>query len=514
MNALALLALFAAPNVTHLFPAGGQRGTTVTVAAAGTFPAWPVKVWASGKGVAATAGKKKGEWTVVIAADASPGVYWLRAYDDTGGGNLRPFVVGSLPEVNEKEPNDSPGFAHKLAGPAVVNGRLQKRGDVDCFSVEAKKGQTLVASLLANQTLRSPMDGVLQVLSADGFVLEQNNDFNGLDPLVAYAVPKDGTYVVRVFAFPQVPDATIGHAGGENYVYRLAVTTGGFADHALPLAVPRARPGKVRLVGWNLPEASRPVEVPRADGETALVVPGVCNPVRVRLEPHETYDDTAGGVKGALAPPFTVTGRLPKRESAAAYAFTARKGQALTAQAEAQALGFPLAPVLRVLDSRGKQLARAEPAKLHADVELTFTPPADGTYRVEVRDLYDEGGPRHLFRLRVVRPGARVGLSVSSDRFTVTPGKPLEVPVQMTRQGVAGEVEVVAEGLPAGVAAKVARKDARSVTLMLTAEKGAASGAFRIVGRTKAGSWVARAALKELGDQTTEFWLTVARARR
>jgi hypothetical protein len=512
---LALLAgsAAAAPNVTHLYPPGGQRGTTVTVTAAGTFPVWPVKVWASGKGVAATAGKAKGELKVAIAADAEPGVYWLRAHDDSGGGNLRPFVVGTLAEVNEKEPNDSPRTAQKLAGPTVVNGRLQARGDVDCFAVEAKKGQTVVASLLANRTLRSPMDGVLQVVSPEGIVLEQNNDFHGLDPQVACAVPKDGTYVVRVFAFPQVPDSTIGFAGGEGFVYRLTVTTGGYADHALPLAVSRAKPGKVRLVGWNIPEAARSVDVPKSDaGIVSLTAPGVGNAVGVRLEAHETYDDTAGGVKGPLTVPFTLTGLLGKREGVASYGFAGKRGQQLVIQVEAQALGFPLAPVVRVVDAEGKQLARAEPAKLHRDVELKFTPPRDGAYRVEVRDLYDEGGLRHFFRLRVVRPEPRVQTSVTTDRFTITPGKPLEVRVVLDRRGVTGEVEVVAEGLPAGVTPKVAKKDARSVTLALTTDKGAVSGPFRVVARTKSGSWVATAALKELDEPTPHLWLTVAGA--
>src|SRR5204862_6902571 len=145
------------------------------------------------------------------------------------------------------------------------------------------KGQTLVASLEANRTLRSPMDSVLQVVSPDGIVVEQNNDYHGLDPQAAYAVPKDGLYVVRVFAFPKEPDGTIGFAGGEAYVYRLTVTTGGFADHALPLAVPRSKPGKVRLVGWNIPDAARLLSVPLRDGETvSLSAAGVCNAVSVR----------------------------------------------------------------------------------------------------------------------------------------------------------------------------------------------------------------------------------------
>ena len=47
----------APPAITYLYPAGAQRGTTVEVTAAGTFDAWPAKVWASGKGVSVEAGE-------------------------------------------------------------------------------------------------------------------------------------------------------------------------------------------------------------------------------------------------------------------------------------------------------------------------------------------------------------------------------------------------------------------------------------------------------------------------
>ena len=43
----------------------------------------------------------------------------------------------------------------------------------------------IVAVMDANRTLGSPMDGLLQVVSPRGFVLAQNDDSNGLDPLEA-----------------------------------------------------------------------------------------------------------------------------------------------------------------------------------------------------------------------------------------------------------------------------------------------------------------------------------------
>ncbi|HVK12896.1 MAG TPA: hypothetical protein VM597_29355, partial [Gemmataceae bacterium] len=133
----------APPAITSLYPAGVQRGTTVDITAAGTFDPWPVKVWASGPGITVEAGKDKGKFKVVVAAEAVPGVYWLRAHNVDGASALRPFFVGMLPEVIEVEPNDTYQKPQAVGPAAVVNGRLEKAGDVDGFAVSVRKGQTL-----------------------------------------------------------------------------------------------------------------------------------------------------------------------------------------------------------------------------------------------------------------------------------------------------------------------------------------------------------------------------------
>ena len=97
---------FAAPKIDTLFPAGGQRGTSVHVVATGTFAVWPVQVWASHPGIVAAAGKSSGHVDFRIAADVPCGVHWIRFVDKTGPSELRPFIVGLLPEIEEKEPND------------------------------------------------------------------------------------------------------------------------------------------------------------------------------------------------------------------------------------------------------------------------------------------------------------------------------------------------------------------------------------------------------------------------
>src|SRR5690242_19416433 len=95
----------APPKVDAFFPAGAQRGQTVTVAAAGDLSTWPVQVWADQPGVTVTASQDKGKFSVAVAPDAPAGIVWLRAHNAEGAASLKPFLIGMLPELEEVEPN-------------------------------------------------------------------------------------------------------------------------------------------------------------------------------------------------------------------------------------------------------------------------------------------------------------------------------------------------------------------------------------------------------------------------
>ncbi|HYH66234.1 MAG TPA: PPC domain-containing protein [Urbifossiella sp.] len=481
--------------------------------AAGTFDPWPAKVWVSRPGLTVTPAKDKGKFTVAVAADAAPGVYWLRAHNADGASPLRPFVVGTLPEIVEIEPNDEAGQAKVNDAPGVVvNGRLAKAGDVDCFAVALKAGQTLVASVDANGTLKSPMDGVLQVVSPDGFVVEQNNDRRGMDPQLAFTAPAAGTYVVRLFAFPSTPDSSIRLFGSDACVYRLSLTTAGFADHPMPLAV-GPDGGPVRVVGWNVPDAANRVEVPKgAPGPTDVFHPLLGNVLRVRRETIPVMD-ACDLRPNALPPPFAATARLDPAGTPFEVAVAGRKGQALAVQVDSRGFGLDVNPVVRVTGPDGRQLARAEPGKLHSDTALTFTPTADGDYKVTVSDLYGAAGRRSVFLLKVAAPEPDYELTVPADRVAVPPGKSADVTVKVVRRnGFAKPVEVVAEGLPEGVTAK-SKADANAVTVTLSAGKAGAAGAFRLVGRVAGEPGLtrpARAPNGEFDEPTADLWVTVS----
>jgi hypothetical protein len=514
----------APPSLMYLFPAGARRGTTVEVSAGGAFERWPVGAWVKGPGVTVKPAKDKGKLIVTVAADATPGSSWLRLYDDEGASIARPFLIGLLPEVMEKEPNNEPKQAQKLeAADVIVNGRLDKAGDVDVFAVPLQQGQTLVASIEAHRTLRSPMDAVLQVLSEDGFVLAQNNDFHGLDPQIAFTAPRDGTFFVRLFAFPAVPDASIRFSGGATYVYRLTLTTKGFVDYPYPLAVTAGQPAEVELIGWSLPAAARRIALPpTAKGPVATIVHAeIGNHVDVALEPHFTLAlrATTSRTRPQLIPvPATVTGRLGEAGATSFYEFQGRKGKTLLLRVESQSLDFEVEPVLRLTDTAGKVLARGEAAKLHGDAVLSFTPPQDAPYRLEVLDLHGAGGPRHVYRLSVATSVPDFALTVASDRFTLMPGTPLDIPVTIERRGGFAEaITLTAQGLPAEVTANAitVKTSDKKTTLRLTAASATAASALRIIGKSEgmtAFSHTARAVVAERDSTTDDLWLTVRKA--
>ncbi len=501
-------ALAKPPTLSHLDPAGGERGTQVKVTASGTFERWPVQCWMGGRGVTAEVLPDKGKLSFTIATDANAGVHWLRLYDEEGASELRPFLVGLLPEVLETEPNDDPRKAQAVDAPAAtINGRLGGRSDVDSYSVSLRRGQTLVASMEANGRLGSPMDGLLQVVSSGGFVLASSDDEHGLDPQIIFDAPGDDRYIVRAFGYSSTPDSRIAFAGGDSWIYRLTLTTGGFLDHVFPLAVSRSQPGEVEATGWNIPEAARKLSVVAIEdaAEAEVFHPLLGNADTVRLEPHPALvesEPTRPDTLQQLPIPSTITGRIDPAHDVDAFWLTVKQGQKLTIRVESRSLGQPLDPVLRLSDPAHKVIAevddpgsgggrrggRSRGPDLGRDAELNFTAPGDGNYRIEVRDLYDHGGVRYVYRLSVTVPEPDYALTLAADRYTATPGKPLSFPVTIDRRdGFDQPIEIQATGLPEGVTSTPVTShpsgsSTKSVTLQLSSASGPTSGPFRVVG--------------------------------
>ena len=540
-------ALAAAPVLSHLFPAGGQRGTKVAVTATGTFT-WPVQVQAPG--VEVTVGADSGKLEITIPADLPTDRVWIRLTNAEGVSAPYPFLINTLPEVNETEPNNRLGEAGKLPeGPVLVNGVLSG-AEVDCFAVPLKKGQTLVAHCEANTQLGSPIDAMLQLVTPQGTVVAENNDEQHLDPRVVFTAPADGVYVARLFAFPSTPGTNIAYAGGANCVYRLTLTTGPFLAHAVPLAAERALAEKpetrpqVAVVGWNLPAELKlpvlplggealaaypefdPIDELRNSGESRIGLvwqAGIAGSARVRLLGFAPVAGLAGGpVEQPAAVPFPacVTGQFSTPRQRLAYTVPLKKGEPILLSCESRSLNLLVDPLVKLIDPTGATVMELDDSGSQHDLSFAHTPAHDGDYKVIVRDRYDQAGPGCAFRLTVRPERPDLELTLATDAIALELGKPLELPVKLARRGGPGAaiagVSVSVMGLPAHVtcAAVVSEPTgptAGEVKLSLTSEGGAFQGPIRVVGTAVEPAGVVRTARTpaKLGATGEVVWLTV-----
>ncbi|HEY4259116.1 MAG TPA: PPC domain-containing protein [Schlesneria sp.] len=521
-----MIAQAAPPDVTSLFPAGCQQGSSANVTIQGKLGDGVNRVWYSRPGVTVSFPEKPGPIKIDVAAWAEPGVCWLRFYNDEGASGLRPFVIGTHPETDEAEPNDDVAKAPPLPDlPVLVNGRHGKNGDADCFAVSLKKGQIIVASLMANRTLGSPQDAVLQILGPEGFVLEQNEDDQGFDPQLTFAAPADGIYTLRTWAFPATPDSSIRLFGSPACVYRLLVTGSSFVDHVLPLAIQGGQTQQLQLRGWNLTRNEIDVTAPvSAIGRRfEWPVDGLSHrlPVSIIVSPDAAIverepNDLAQALP--MAVPGVASGEISQPRDIDTYQFQAKKGQRLRFEVSAREWGSPLDPVIRIYDAAGKLLREADDdGRQSIDPDVEYTLPADGVFRVTVSDRFSHGGERYAYLLSITETQPDFTLSVAADAFVLNAGKPLEIPVTIIRSGFEQEIAVRATGMPDGVSAEPVMSapkgdSSKTVKLILKSDGHTTfSGPIQIVGRPAefSSEKVATVTLKAFQTESSSIWLTV-----
>lgn len=192
------------PFITSIFPLGGRAGEPTTV---------EVRGWNLPLTTLVQDGRGRG-----------PGPFPLVARKGKLLSNAVPFVLDTLPECLEKEPNNAPDAAQPVALPIIVNGRVDAPGDVDIFRLDGRAGAEVVAEVRARR-LDSPLDSVVKLTDAAGKPLATNDDQEdraaGLtthhaDSVLRVKLPADGAYFVHL------GDAQ--RKGGPEYAYRVRIS--------------------------------------------------------------------------------------------------------------------------------------------------------------------------------------------------------------------------------------------------------------------------------------------------
>jgi len=468
------LASYAAPPVVEsIFPAGGQRGATLTLKSAGKFDVWPISVWSDSPALKIEPAKEKGLFTVHIAADAPLGPRAIRFFTAEGSAPPRCFVIGAGAERNEIEPNDDPSKAQPIESlPITINAQLDKQGDVDSYAVSLTQDQTLIASVQGHR-LGSLIDPMLHLLGPDGRQVAFAHDGFGLDPLLVYRAPVAGAYIVRVSAFAHPPAGDVKLAGGKDPTYRLHLTTGPFAYATSPSGVRRGEEASLKLIGWNLPDAAIEVNaaaIPADIDHLYVVTPSDQGQLRIPISDAMEIIAPTDSKAPPLAPPFNLTGQIVSPRQEDVLNFRASKGQRL-ALVLRPLLASGWAPMLRIIDSRGLQLANADAAGA-ATAKLEWTAPAEGTFQLVATDLFRSGDPTFQYRLEVRPPFPAIAATADAEAYRIEPGKTASIKITLARTaGYAESLIATASQLPPGITATSPKASAKAndLTIVLTA---------------------------------------------
>lgn len=533
------------PSIQSVYPVGLRTGGTADVTVRGADLEGATSLWFDHPGLRAF--HIKGSSFRVACAPGTPvGHHDVRAFGPYGVSNPRTVVVTDRPVVNEAEPNNTPQTANPVAVNSVVNGESAAATDVDCFAVEAKKGQRLLIEVEAER-VDSRLDATVRLLDPAGREIAESRDAFGPDPFLDVTIPADGRYVVKVH--------DVVYKGSNEHPYVLTVTDGPHLDAVVPVVARPGEPTTFTLYGRNLrgepaPGATvegRPLEVktvtvttpgPGAAGaeyptrgfvpstgatrrgfEYALTTPaGTSNPVFIAeaADPvvieHEPNDDPAHAQ--TVAVPCDISGSFGAPGDLDLYRFKARKGEAFWIEATAEKLGSAADPVFLVqkVNEKGdpQDLAtgddtpeRGDPTRFpvgSVDASVRWLAPDDGVYQVAVNDLYSSqrGDVRLSYRLsiRPDRPDFALFVLPDSpnqpDALTVgAGGRALAFLLAVRSDGFNGPIRVEAVDLPPGVrcAPVVIGPNQNTAPIVFEAAEGAkpVAGTARLVGRARYG---------------------------
>lgn len=473
------------PMVTHVTPVAVQRGTTaeVTVECRTSSLAGAYKVLVEGTGVSAEVVPAKPDKVakpadpkapppnvtsiklkVTVTQDASLGVREFRVATAHGISSLGQLVVVEAPVVVET-PVTTPAKPQPVPVPAVVCGRIEAAENVDYYSFTAKAGQVLTFEVFGARIqdkihdLQKHADPLLTVFDAAGRELAANDDAFFADPVLAFPVPKDGTYVVAV------RDAK--YDGDARWVYALSITDKPYVKHLFPLGLTRGGTAEVEPVltdparrpkwSFTAPNGLGPqlVTLHPPDGDGPLnPVPVVVShlPTVLETEPNDTPKQAT-----RIELPVGVNGRISPKRDLDHFVFKAAKGKPVRLEVFARRFGTVLRSELDsqldVMTPVGKILASNDDF-VGKDAGLVFTPPADGDYVVRIRDLNNKGGDGFAYFLEADFAAPDFTLKCDPSKAMIGPGSRTAWFAQVTRaNGFAGPVKVEVQGLPAGMAA-------------------------------------------------------------
>jgi WD40 repeat protein len=296
--------------------------------------------------------------TVTAEPDLPRGSYEISVKGAGGESGRLKIHVDDLPQLYEAIPQS--GTTNTVGQlPVSAWGTLDKPGDNDEWDVPGKAGQTLIFDLAA-KSLGSKANAVMTLSDAEGKVLASNNDYDGLDPLIAYTVAANGTYRLRV------SDLMLG--ASEEHFYRVSIGTLPLVTGCYPINIQTNVETEIELIGFNLPaehmvkmkatkmeEIEVPIDPDKFRARRAFKVTGSDVSEVLESEPNDTPEKAT-----KISNPGAGSGRIWAKQGPDVdiFSFEARTDQQLAIKTTAGMRGSPVDTRIEILHPDGKPVQR------------------------------------------------------------------------------------------------------------------------------------------------------------
>jgi hypothetical protein len=450
-----------APNLNAFVPIGLQRGKSADLTLTGVNLAGPtgVSLGTPAEVTIPTADKNgtdnaKLKVQLKLPAETPLGLYPLRLATKRGLSNIHLVAVDDLPQLVENEKNNSRETAQAIPVPCAVSARIEAE-KADWYKITVSAGQRLSFDVIGRR-LGSPIDPEMAIYPVKSTAsVAYDNDSPGCqgDARISYTFKQAGEYLIEI--------KDVVNRGGQDYVYYLRVGDFPLATTPLPMAARRGTKAKVQFSGPQVEGvAAVDVAVPN-DPAVSVVwvapkgpsgVPGW--PVALALSDHdellETEPNNDPAKANRIPVPGGVTGRFQPSDDPDCYLFSAKKGQKLLIEAQTLELYSPslVTMVLKNAKTNAQVAASNAAAPPPADQRFEFTAPEDADYVLVVQHLNDAGGPSEVYRVTVTPTDPSFELVLPAERFELSPGSFVPIPVQVVRKGYAGPIDLTIAGAP------------------------------------------------------------------
>lgn len=512
-------------QLTTLFPAGGQVGTTVEVTLDAKGLPDVQRLYFARPGITAVK-TKANRFAVTIEPSVSPGDVDVWALTAKGLTNPRRFAISQMSETTEKEPNDERKTAQSVAMPVVVHGMLAAGTDRDLYRLEAKAGQHFTLHF-RSETLDGTARPALAILDTDGKEI-MHSDGREAEPMLEFTALSDGSYHV------QVEERSF--QSGENNIYRLAITDGASVTGAFPHVLARGKTHSVTLFGHRLPggkvvdaatqleELAVSVGAPDkgdADGGAWMPAAGLTldgfayqHPKCYGAVRFELADESIvveldqAHARQADALPLTIpsvlAGRFVKPREIDWYRLDAKKGELIWLEAVGERAGKIMDVELAIHDAKGQLVQAFAPPVLakgetpppvpnkSADPMGLWKVAEEGPHFLVVRDFFGSTrwGRERTYQVNVHKRHEEVSVAAvpGTNLAVLAGGKATLNLYAIRRGGHEGEIKVRALDLPIGleIDPSVIPAKQTTATVTLTAKAAAAEwvGPITLVAET------------------------------